>query len=333
MIQRWLRRMLIFLAATAWATPPAVANRSNETILLDGVAATVNRHMITIGDVRELMAPVAIQLQQHYIGRELDQRLSEAYDQALRNLIDRALILDAYHAGDTPIPERLLAARVREITFDQFGNDREAFWRRLDDAGLTLEVWQQQVRESIVISLLHDAEVDHRVVVPPGSIRDAYTTALDRYRIPAQVRLGVILIRDTGDDASRRELLELAESLVTRLRAGAPFDRLAREYSQGRQADDGGDWGWIDLSELRPELAGPAQQLAIDEVSDVITINAQHYIVHVKGRRHEQVVPLAEVYDEIYRELRRQAVDRLYDRWIARLEANSAVRPLEHGLQ
>lgn len=330
MTRRWLPLMVFLLPATVFMTNHTLADLTDEGVLLDGVAAYVNRHIITIGDVRELMAPAAMQLQQHYRGRDLDQRLSEAYDRALRNLINRALILDAYHAGETTIPQRLLDARVREITFEQFGDDREAFWRRLDEAGLTLETWQEQVRESILVSILHNTEVDSRVVVQPGAIREAYIEAINRFRMPEQVRLGVIMIRDAAEDATRHELYELARSLVARLRDGARFAALAREYSQGRQAEEGGDWGWIDLEELRSELAESVRKLAVDEVSDVITIDSHHYIIKVNGRRHERTVPIREAYEDLYRDLRQQESGRLYERWIERLESRAVVQPLEH---
>lgn len=331
MTRRWLPLMVFLLSAMVFLTNHALADRTDEGILLDGVAAYVNRHIITIGDVRELMAPAALQLQQHYRGHELDQRLADAYDRALRNLINRALILDAYYASETPVPERLLDARVREITFEQFGDDREAFWRRLDEAGLTLEGWQEQVRESILVSILHNSEVDGRVVVRPGSIQEAYVEAIDRFRMPEQVRLGVIMIRDGDDDATLGELIDLAGSLVARLRDGAQFAALAREYSQGRQAEEGGDWGWMDIAELRPELAEPVRQLAVDEVSDVITIDSHHYVIKVNGRRHERIVPLMEAYEDLHHDVRQQEAGRFYERWIERLESHAVVQPLEHA--
>ena len=74
-------------------------------VTLDGVAAHVNEHIITIGEVAELVEPVNRQLQNSYTGKELENKLRAAFDDALESIIARYLILDAYEKQEGRIPE------------------------------------------------------------------------------------------------------------------------------------------------------------------------------------------------------------------------------------
>lgn len=328
MINPWRRITLAVLGLAVTLGKPATAD-DDTGVLLDGVAAYVNRRFITIGEVLDFVAPVAAQLQQHYRGDELAARLTETYQRALRNLLDRALILNAYEQGNTPIPERLLQARIREITFERFGSDREAVWKQLAEEGLTPDEWQQELRNSIIVSVMRDHEVESRIAVSPGELRQEYEASIDRFRAPAQAHLRVIVLPNDAPTDPDHARARLAASLISRLRADSLFEELAREYSEGRRAQEGGDWGWMEVQELRPELAAVAQQLPIDAISEAIVIDQHIYIIQVKGRRHARVTPIEEVYQELERELRRQKANRLYERWIGRLEATAYVRELE----
>ncbi len=321
-MKRW-QRMILTAVLPAMIPMAAWPSDSTESFTLDGVAAYVNQRAVTRGDVSAVVAPVASRLYAQYRGRELEDRMNDALRMALRNLIDRALILDAYERGAMKIPEQVIESRIREIKFNHFRDDRNGMYRDLAQAGLSLASWREQLREDIIVSLMRDMHVSGRITISPSELRQAYKESLDNYVVPDQAWLRVIMIRGGERDDTTRH--DLAVSLVARLRDGARFEDLASTYSEGRRADDGGDWGWVNLQELRSELADPARELPVATVSDVITVNDDHYIIQVMDRRAGRVKPIAEVYDELDAELRQRKAERLYTRWIAHLESNAAV--------
>ncbi len=323
MMKRWQQRILI---ATLPALLPAMTWSFNnaERVALDGVAAFVNQRGITMGDVSAMVAPAASELSTQYTGPELERRLHEVTRTARRRLIDRALIVEAYERGEMRIPESFMESRIREIEFDNFRGDYHRMLDALAQEGLTQAAWREQIREEIIVSFMREMNVSGRITISPADLRQAYNESRDRYLIPARARLRVIMIRGGDPDAE-----DLAASLVARLRDSASFEELASTYSEGRHADKGGNWGWINLHELRPELADPARELPLNQVSDVITVNNDDYIIQVVDRREERIQPIAEVHDELERKIRRQKSEDLYRRWIARLESNAAVYKVE----
>ncbi len=324
----WRQPILPALLAAAVAAAAIHAKAENDRPLtFDGVAAYVNKQTITIGEIRELTAPAIARIQDHYRDRDLEEQVRAAYRRAKYQLVERALVLDAYERNEEKIPEKILESRIREIKHQQYGGDRHVLEQQLTLMGLTLDELKKRMREELVFSFMFEREIESRIAISPENIRRAYAAAIEQYREPARVRLQVIEIRDGENNNSNGR--EQAVELLSRLHKNACFETLAREYSEGRGASDGGDWGWLEQDELRSEMATPLRELPIKTISDVITINERHYIIRVMDRHEERVTPLAEAYGEIQRELRQRKTDRLYTKWINRLESRAFVHRLE----
>ena len=77
----------------------------------------------------------------------------------------------------------------------------------------------------------------------------------------------IVLNKTSADDTNT---LELAREILAKIKDGATFAEMASVYSQGSQQHQGGDWGWVERSVLRKELADVAFALKPGQVSDVI---------------------------------------------------------------
>jgi len=53
----------------------------------------------------------------------------------------------------------------------------------------------------------------------------------------------------------------MADEILAKLNAGDSFESLAKVYSEGKEAKEGGDWGWIGKDVLRKELSEVAFSL------------------------------------------------------------------------
>ena len=101
---------------------------------------------------------------------------------------------------------------------------------------------------------------------------------------------------------------------------------MASVYSQGSQRSQGGDWGWVERSVLRKELADTAFALKPGQVSDVIETPEACYLMLVEQTRPAHVKPLSDVRDEIEVTLRTQAQKHLEQQWIAQLKKKTFIR-------
>ncbi|MDD5676975.1 MAG: peptidyl-prolyl cis-trans isomerase [Kiritimatiellae bacterium] len=298
-----------------------------KTIPVEGCAAQVNDRMVTVTEVVNAMQPVERQLRETTQGAELDRKLAEAYEKALQALIERELILDAFHQQkEMNLPDKIVQSRTEEIVRTKFGNNRAAFRKALDEEGLTLEEWQANLKKSMIVSFLRDREVDSKVSVSPQDVYAAYEKAGETFRTPDQVHLRMIMINGGKTDEEFAVKRKQAEDVRKQLLAGIPFEDLAKQVSEGAHAQDGSNYGWIDPDSRRPELAAAIRALKTGDISDVIPAGGDLYILKVEGRREATVIPFEKVQDTLRIELEKQEAKRLYDAWILRLRQKAFIK-------
>ena len=140
-----------------------------------------------------------------------------------------------------------------------------------------------------------------------------------------QVKLRMIALDSTVADTpeGRRKL---AREILGKIKEGASFSEMATVYSTGSQRSQGGDWGWVERSVLRKELAEVAFMLKPGTVSDVIETAGECYLILVEENRMTHIRPLSELRDEIEKTLLIQERSRLQKQWIDRLKAKTFVR-------
>jgi len=317
------RRLAAILAAVAFAS----SLRAGEPRLVDGVAAYVNEHVITIGDVQTMMDPVRRQLVARYTGDDLVRRLRAAYDDALQAIVERYLVLDAYEKMDKKLPDWFVDERIRSVIDEQFGGDRSKLMDQLAKESMSFEDWRKEVGNHVAITYMRQMNVDEKISISPMAVRDEYEKRKDEFTEPAKIKLSLIAMdRAKGGDVSAARAM--ADDVRRRAAGGEDFAALAKKHSSDTSAESGGDWGWVEPRVLRADLAKVAGALGPGETSEVIDTGDQYYILRVDGRREASARPFADVQPEIERSLRAQEGRRLMEAWIARLRARSYVRIL-----
>lgn len=331
-------RILLYLAALAALLPIAARAETNvvkrtraetndvDRMHVDGVAAYVNAHVITLADVMVLIEPVRRQLIRKYRGEALQERLGAAFDNALNTLVERFLVLDAYKEQGGRLPEWTVDQRAEEMIDEMFGGDRDALMRALQLEKMTYEEWRETLEQQMIVQSMRSANVDQYIEITPRRVRAHYRNNAAQFRRPTRMHVRMIVLTpEQAATAAQRQ--QRAAELVQRLRDRADFAALAKQVSGGSHADVGGDWGWIDPArELRRELAQLAESTATGQVSDAVRIADNYYIMKIEGRREASMAPLRDVYDDIERVLRQEAIESGYTRWITRLKQDAYVK-------
>ena len=100
-----------------------------------------------------------------------------------------------------------------------------------------------------------------------------------------------------GDDRCMRQRpavdlqRKLAEEILAKLDGGDSFESMARVYSEGKEAKEGGDWGWIGRDILRKELNEIAFSLKPGQHSRVIETAEGYYILEVDDVKPAHTTP------------------------------------------
>ena len=302
-------------------------NTAGKPIPVDGYAALVNDKVITVSEVLKAMQPREKQLRETYFNDALPVKLEEAYDKTLSSLIERELILN-YFASQKQfsLPESVVDSRIDEIVRNKFNNNRAELRKVLDEEGLTFDEWRANYKNSLIVALLREREVDSRVVIAPQAVREAYGKAGEKYSVPAQVEVRSIVINRQGTAEEAAAKLKQAEDIRARLLGGESFEELAKQASEDQKASSGGYWGWIDPDSRRAELAVVLKKMSAGEISQVVPAGDELYILKVEGRRNASVVPFESVQESIRNDLYKKELKRVYEAWIEKLRQNAYIK-------
>jgi peptidyl-prolyl cis-trans isomerase SurA len=324
-----MKRLSGLIFAFALLAAPLLAQQAE---VIDGIAAVVNGDVITYSQVRELIGARERALRAAYQGADLENRIKEMRLAALKDLVDRQLILQEFkkkEADGASIPEYILNDRVQTIIREEFGGDRSAFVRTLKSQGYTIAKFKDVERDKIIVQAMREMNVKDDFVVSPNQIQAYYDQHKADYTTPEQVKLRMIVLRDSADSdtglAGGKE--EMAKEIRSKLAGGADFARMAQMYSEDpntQQAE--GDWGWIDRKTLSDQLSSVAFTLRAGEISEVIHIGNSYYIMMVEARKEASVKTLAEVRDEIDQTLSQQEKMKALQRWIDTLRQNAYIK-------
>ncbi|HMP89910.1 MAG TPA: peptidyl-prolyl cis-trans isomerase [Kiritimatiellia bacterium] len=307
----WALLSLIFSPITA-----ASAQMTTGGLPLDGYAATVNKRIITIGEVKIAIHEAEERLRMMRGNTDVEAKRQELFTAGLERLIDQALILEEFTSMQGVIPDRAIDDRVNEIIQERFNNDRAALLAALAEDQITLEEWRETIRDRLIVSIMRRREVGDRIVISPRQLMDEYEARQDRYQQPAQSRFRLIFLPQGPDtDVARQLMIEARDRILT----GTPFEEEARTTSKDPSAALGGDWGWIEPGMLRDELRNALEATSVGEISDIVATPEGYYLIKVEERRDAYVKTFEEVRREIETELRERESERLYRDWVERL--------------
>lgn len=286
---RFLRRTAFGLSwaiAALWLVAAPVPSASAQDTLR--IAAVVNDEIISAYDVQERARLIAS-------SSDLpvnEQTLQQLSSQVLRTLIDEKLKLQEAERLGIEVSEEDIDNALASI--EQRNNMQEGgLVRFLENAGLSLDTMIQQVRADLAWSRMVSGKYSQFVQITDEEVNEALAE-YEAAKGQPENRVAEIFI-PIDDPTEEQAARQQAEDLVRRLRSGASFQALARNFSQSRSAANGGDLGWLRQGALPQELAPTVQDLQPGQLAGPIRTTTGYYIVLLVDRRIAGEQPATDV--------------------------------------
>jgi peptidyl-prolyl cis-trans isomerase SurA len=293
--------------------------------VIDGIAAIVNGDIITYSQVRSVVAPREKLLRSQFSGDELVKQVKEARQAALKDLIDRQLIIQAFQKESYQIPDHFVDQRIHDIIQENFGGDRNTFIKTLEAQNYSLGEFKKEEMERMIVQAMRSKNVKHDMVASPAKIEEYYKAHREEFSAKEQIKLRLIMIPTHSTDG-KAAARSMAEEILGKLATGAEFDRMAQIYSEDSSRDSGGDWGWIE----RKMLAGPLEKVAfslpVGKISNIIEFKGNFYLLKVEDKKGGTTQSLAQVRDQIEKKLIQQEAQKLQEEWLASLRSKAYIR-------
>ena len=293
---------------------------------VDGIAAIVNGDVITISQVRSLSQPRVKQLRTQYTGQELEKQLKATWEAALKDLIDRQLVLQAFKKEKYEIPDHFVEERMHEIIRENFGGDRTTFIKTLEAQNYTLGEFRQKEMQQMIVQAMRSHNVKTKNIISPTKVDDYYRKHREEFTSKETIKLRMIMIPGQKDTATAPAQKALAEEVLGKLAGGAEFDQTAQIYSEDSTRDNGGDWGWIEHNTLAGPLEKIAFNMPVGRISNIIDYAGNYYILKVEDKQGGTTKSLAEVRSDIEKKLIQEEAQQIQERWIASLREKAYIK-------
>jgi peptidyl-prolyl cis-trans isomerase SurA len=228
------------------------------------IIARINDQVITRADYDRAMNELDSAARQH--GASM-QAISEGHKDLLRNLIDQQLWLskgkELNITGETELVKRLDQIRKENNLASMDDLEKAA-----KEQGVSFEDFKASIRNGIITQEVMRQQVGGKIQFTPGEAQRYFEQHKKEYAREESVTLAEILI-STGDAAALVSPLGTAQpdeaaklaaaktkadGLEAKLRAGGDFAQLARTFSDGPTAAEGGDLGQFQRNKLAKVL-------------------------------------------------------------------------------
>ena len=279
-----LMKRLVLLAVLSTLPVPALAQRVSQlpTVtpsmrLETGIVAVVNDNVITSTDLEQRMK---LAILSSGLPDNADVR-AHLLPQILRSQIDEQLqAQEAKRLGLSVTGEEIDQALTHIAQDNKIQGDMRSFIAAHGGSPTALEA---QIRNGLLWNKVVQRELRPKVEVGD----DEVDAVIDRIRSDAGKKeylvSEIFLAVDNAKD--EEQVKQVAEDLVVKIKGGANFPAVARQFSQGTGAMQGGDIGWIQQGQLAPELNRALTSSDIGKISAPIRTANGYHILGVRDLR------------------------------------------------
>lgn len=278
---------LVLLSTSAMSSDNATQKvNAKSPVLVDKVVAIVDDDIIMLSELDERIVSIKNRLSRQGTPLPPDDVVEQ---RVLDQLILEGVQLQLANRAGIRVPDEQLnetlenIAKSNKMTIEQF----EA---QLALEGESYTAAREQIRREMIISRLQKREVDRRVRVTEQEVKNFLASKEGRTRSGAEYLLGHILVA-LAENASNEEVQKAksrAEDILSDLRSGEDFRKVAVAKSDGRQALEGGIIGWRKETELPTIAQDVIPALAINEPSKPIRTGSGFHILSVLEKRGGQ---------------------------------------------
>ena len=204
-------------------------------------------------------------------------------------LIDRALLVQRAKLAGVVVTDAEVQSAMDALA-ETARASGETFADRLAQDGQTAEQFADDMRERLLAEKWV-AEQTRGERPSPAEVRAWFDQHRSELDVKEEVHAQQILVATA----------EEAKSLLDQIRAGAPFEQLARSHGRSPDAQRGGDLGWFARGTMPKPFDDACFALKPGQVSGVVQTSYGYHLFKLLGRRGPRQRKLEEVKEEVAR--------------------------------
>jgi peptidyl-prolyl cis-trans isomerase SurA len=294
----------------------------NGTVVED-VIARVNDQIINRSDVERAQEELVRENQQNGAApADAAQRQKDL----LRDMIDKQLLLSkAKELGLNADAE--VIRRLDEIRKQNHLDSMEALEKAAASQGVSFEDFKANIRDSILTQQVVRDEVGRHLQMTQGMEQTYYDAHKQDFAMPEQVRLSEIMIPTAADanDEALAQAKAKAEDVEAKIKAGGKFDELAKTYSGGSTAAQGGDLGTYKRGALSKVLEDQTFDLPEGQVTAPIRTRQGFVILKVTEHQAAGTPALKDVEPQVQEAMYMQQLQPALREYLTKLREDAFI--------
>lgn len=282
----------IFVFAIIALVPSSTLAQEGELRVVDEPVAQVNDDVIMLSMLkRESKERIEALKQSGMPEQQAIDEVNKRQAELIATLVNEALLLQKGKELDlSGEVEAEVNRRMLEVAKEQGITTIEKLDAAMRASGVDPVATRQTLRVEIMKQYVIQQEVDRKLFfsLTVDELRKYFQEHQDKFRKPESVTISEILLSFAGKNEA--EVKARALELVTQLRAGADFSKVAaanseREVNGVRSApENGGKVGAFEVPNLRPDIAASIMNVKVGGVSDPLRTNDGYQIFRVDER-------------------------------------------------
>jgi peptidyl-prolyl cis-trans isomerase SurA len=289
------------------------ARAQTKSTVVEEIVARVNNEIITREDLekaRQSLEGEARDACANCTAEQIRTMVASKDKDLLRDLIDQSLLTQrAKDNGinvDAEVIKRLDAIRLQNKL-----PSMEALEAEVTKSGQDFEDFKTQIRDQLLTQELIRKEVGSKIIVSHEDIVKYYNDHKSEFVRPGTVVLREIFVSTEGKpDADLPALRKKAENLRDRvMNNGDDFGELAKRYSDSPTAQQSGELGAFQRSQLDAKIADKVFALNRNQMTEVMETKTGFEILQVRERYEAGEQPLEKVDPEISNKLYEQKME------------------------
>ena len=302
---------LVFPILIAGLSIPAGAQ--TKSAVVEEIVARVNNEIITREDLARARASLESEVQDSCAKCTPDQIREEvaAKDKdLLRDLIDQSLLTQRAKDNGINVDADVIK-RLDTIRQQYKLPDLDALEREVTKSGQDYEDFKSQIRDQLLTQELIRKEVGSKIIISHEDVVKYYNDHKNEFVRPETVVLREIFVSTEGKpEADLSALKKKADNLRDRvLNNGDDFGELAKRYSDSPTAQQSGELGIFQRTQLDAKIAEKVFALNRNQMTEVMETKTGYEILQVRERFQEGEQPLDKVEPEISNKLYEQKME------------------------
>ena len=296
--------------------------------VVDRIVATVNNEVVLLYDLNQMIKPYVDRIKASNYSYEKERKmLFKIREDALDMLIEKKLANQEVKRYKISVSRQEINNAIEGMKKTRFITDEE-LREELSRQGLTLEEYRKQIEEQILRERLISREVRSKIVITSEDIKTYYENHKDVYAGQKKYHLRNIIMKVSADADETEKLMifKKIEAVLSELKQGEPFDKLARIYSDSPLASEGGDLGLLKIEDLAPLLQDAVKVLKEGEYTPVLDTDQGYQILYVQEIQKSPGKTLEESTSEISQILYKDTVNMKYASWLKDLKSRSHIK-------